>query len=218
MQLPDSTHLSTLSTRVCSLEKLAINNITESIQHGQSAMSVDGVCFPCLKYLEVDLTFECLPLVSRVAESSPLLETFVLATLLPIHYCYYDLQQLDTTVVRELQTAISHMDQLKRLVMRPGLPLTNDVLTGLLQSNGGNELANRLILLEITPSSREMFNLALTRCRNLRHLTFYLPKQDYGLWNIEHFEPFQYNLPHLEGIKLHGECRLLIQLLYLVPK
>lgn len=110
-----------------------------------------------------------LPLVTRVAESSPLLENFSLAaSRLPDYYKHNQLG----TVSGTLQTAVARMTKLTRLAIRNDMAPLDRCLVDILLSGDGT-LVQRLQRLEVGLSSEVLLNLVLARCLNLRDLTLH---------------------------------------------
>lgn len=174
------------------LEILYIGNVTGGLQHG-GTFDVSGVAFPQLKFLQVDTSFDLLPLVTRVAESSPLLEHLSIHEL---NTCYYDENQLDA-VSMALQAAVTHMTHLTKLAVRT--EYFADHLINLILSGDGS-LAERLRELDVEVYSWEALHFVLAQCLNLRRLEFSLSftlaqpdewLRDFtGICNLKHLESF----------------------------
>lgn len=169
--MPNTTHLTALASR---LETLRIERVATT-QLGFTTYGLRQDAFPQLRILAVDTSFDCLPLVSHVAENSPLLKSLTVSDL--PDYSYYLAQGARQDVVAgSLLAAVAHMANLTALSLTNGLLTGSDIVTML---NEG-DLAERLHSLGVVVSSCETIEFLLSRCVNVYDLTLLLDSE--GEW------------------------------------
>lgn len=191
-QISNTIHFDRFSARASQLVRLCLKNVR--IDDG-AMLDTAGVTFPQLKSLELDMSFDPLPLVERVAEGSPLLVNFEFSVSVCGGRLYSDDEK--EALSRGLQTAVQRMSELKLLALRTSFEVSERTLS----SGGGvNSLVGRLCVLELQVSTREMLHHLMTHCGNLRHLTLVMPSQDTDQWR----EPFDCDLSQLISFELNG--------------
>lgn len=193
-QISSIIHFDRFSARASQLVSLCLKNVR--IADG-AMLDVTGVTFPQLKSLELDMSFDPLPLVERVAESSPLLVNFEFSVSVCGGRLYSDDE--NEALSRGLQTAVQRMPELRLLALRTSFMVSERTLSS---RGGGNSLVGRLCVLELQVSTREMLHHLMTHCGNLRHLTLVMPSQDNDQWR----EPFDgdCDLSQLISFELNG--------------